>query len=158
MPIMPAPEKIIIRSMTEPDLDAILSIEQVSFPSPWKREYFLHEIHSPLSFPYVAVLDGTIAGYVCLMSLFEEAQIMNIAVALQQRGQGVAGMLLEQAVITAREQGAQLLILEVRVSNAAAIRLYERFGFVRFSVRKAYYENNEDALLMEKALVVADQE
>jgi len=158
MPDMPAQEAITIRSMSEPDLDAILTIEQVSYPKPWKREHFLQEIHSPLSFPSVAVFDGTVIGYVCLMSLFEEAQIMNIAVAPQQRGQGVAAMLLEQSIVTARKCGAQLLILEVRVSNAVAIRLYERFGFVQFSLRKKYYANNEDALLMEKALALAYQE
>jgi len=158
MPIMPEPGIITIRSMTEADLDAILAIERVSFPKPWKREFFLQEIHSHLSFPFVAVLDGAIVGYVCLMSLFEEAQIMNIAVDPLQRGRGVARMLLEQAIITAREKGAQLLVLEVRVSNSSAIRLYERFGFVPFSVRKGYYENKEDALLMEKPLAPAEQE
>ena len=158
MPVMPDEGTISIRSMVESDLDAILAIEQVSYPKPWKREHFVHEIHSPLASPYVAVADGTVVGYVCLMSLFEEAQIMNIAVAPQQRGRGVAGMLLEQSIETAREQVAQLLVLEVRVSNATAIRLYERFGFVRFSVRKEYYENKEDAFLMEKPLAVAEQE
>ena len=152
MPLMPAKETINIRSMSEPDLDAVLAIEQVSFPSPWNREHFIQEIHSPLAFPFVADLAGTIAGYVCLMSLFEEAQIMNIAVAVQQRGMGVGRLLLERAVVVAREKGAERLVLEVRESNLAAIRLYERLGFAQFSVRKGYYEGKEDALLMEKTL------
>lgn len=158
MPTMPALGTITIRSMAEPDLDAILAIEQVSYPKPWKREHFLQEIHSPLAFPFVAVCNGTVIGYVCLMSLFEEAQILNISVAPQQRCQGVAALLLEQAIAKARECGAQLLVLEVRVSNAVAIRLYERFGFVRFDLRKEYYENKEDAFLMEKALALSQQE
>ena len=153
MPLMPPRETITIRSMSEPDLDAILAIEQVSYPAPWKREHFIQEIHSPLAFPYVAVFDGTIVGYVCLMSLFEEAQIMNIAVVALHRGRRVGRMLLEKAVSVAREKGAERLVLEVRESNAAAIGLYEGFGFVPFSVRKGYYEGKEDALLMEKALI-----
>lgn len=129
-----------------------MAIEQVSYPTPWKREHFLQEIHSHTSFPYVAAIDELVVGYVCLMSLFEEAQILNIAVAPQQRGRGVARMLMELAVSTARERGAEVLSLEVRESNAAAIRLYEAFGFVRYFVRKGYYEGKEDALLMEKML------
>ena len=149
---MPAQGTINIRSMLEHDLDGVLAIEQVSFPSPWNREHFIQEIHSPFAFPFVADLAGTIAGYVCLMSLFEEAQIMNIAVAAQKRGRGVGRLLLERAVVVAREKGAERLVLEVRESNAAAIGLYERLGFVQFSVRKGYYEGKEDALLMEKTL------
>lgn len=141
-----------IRPMTRTDLDGVLAIELVSYPTPWKREHFLQEIHSHTSFPYVAVIDEMVVGYVCLMSLFEEAQILNIAVAPQQRGRGVARMLMELAVSTARERGAEVLALEVRESNVAAIRLYEEFGFLRYFVRKGYYEGKEDALLMEKML------
>lgn len=138
--------------MAASDLDAVLAIEQVSYPAPWKREHFLQEIHSPLSFPSVAVVGEQVIGYLCLMSLFEEAQIMNIAVAPQQRGRGVGRRLVELAISTARAKGAETLVLEVRESNAAAIALYEAFGFVRYFVRKGYYEGKEDALLMEKAL------
>jgi ribosomal-protein-alanine N-acetyltransferase len=143
----------VIRPMANSDLDGVLAIEQISYPAPWKREHFLQEIFSHSSFPYVAVLDDQIAGFVCLMSLFEEAQILNIAVAPQYRCKGVAGKLLELAVGIARERGAEVLTLEVRESNASAIRLYEGFGFVRYFVRKGYYEGKEDALLMEKPLI-----
>ncbi|MFA7062453.1 MAG: ribosomal protein S18-alanine N-acetyltransferase [Pedobacter sp.] len=138
--------------MTKSDLDGVLAIEQVSYPTPWRREHFLQEIHLHTSFPYVAVLDEMVVGYVCLMSLFEEAQILNIAVAPQQRGRGVARMLMELAVSIAREHGAEVLVLEVRESNTAAIKLYEDFGFERYFLRKGYYEGKEDALLMEKIL------
>ena len=149
---MSEPGTVHIRPMTRADLDGVLAIEQVSYPSPWKREHFLQEIHSHTSFPYVAVIGELVVGYVCLMALLEEAQILNIAVAPQQRGRGVARMLMELAVGAARERGAEVLVLEVRESNAAAIRLYEEFGFERYSVRKGYYEGKEDALLMEKML------
>lgn len=131
-----------------------MAIELVSYPVPWKREHFLQEIHSHISFPYVADLDGAVIGYLCLTSLFEEAQILNIAVTPQQRGTGVARMLMETAVNAAREHGAAVLMLEVRESNAAAIKLYEDFGFTRYFVRKGYYEGKEDALLMEKTLIL----
>lgn len=142
----------IIRPMASADLDAILTIEQASFPLPWKREHFEHEISAPHSFPFVAEHNGVIAGYLCLMSLFEEAQILDIAVAPQQRGRGIARLLMNHAVAAAREQNAEVLALEVRSTNSSAIALYERCGFVRTGVRQTYYEGRDDAVLMEKSL------
>jgi len=149
---MSGPETTIIRSMTESDLDAVLAIEQASFPSPWSRTHFLHELGAPHAFPCVVEMDGVVAGYVCVQSLFEEAQILDIAVDPHQRGRGFARMLMEHAVAVARKQGADFMALEVRESNVAAISLYERFGFNRTGIRKGYYEGKEDAVLMEKSL------
>ena len=149
---MSGPETINIHPMTEFDLDAVLAIEQASFPAPWRRDHFLHELAAPHSFPFVARADGAVVGYVCLQSLFEEAQILNIAVEPQQRGRGIARMLMGHVFAVARDQGAEFMALEVRESNVAAITLYERFGFCRTGQRKGYYEGKEDAVLMEKAL------
>ena len=138
--------------MTEADLESVLAIEQASFTHPWRHEHFLHELSSPHSFPLVAVTEGAVGGYVCLMSLFEEAQILDIVVAPDLRGQGIARALLEHAVTLAREKHAEIMTLEVRASNGAAIALYERFGFSRTGIRPKYYDGVEDALLMEKSL------
>jgi len=150
---MSGPEAIIIRPMTEPDLDAVQVIEQTSFPVPWQRVHFLHELSAPHSFPFVAATEGTVVGYVCLQSLFEEAQILDIAVDPRQRGKGIARLLMAHAFAAAREQGAEFMALEVRASNTPAITLYERLGFVRTHVRQGYYEGREDAVLMEKSLL-----
>jgi ribosomal-protein-alanine N-acetyltransferase len=136
--------------MTEADLDAVLLLEQSSFPLPWKREHFRHEIHAPHSFPFVAECDGAVAGYVCLMSLFEEAQILDIAVAAEQRGKGVGRLLMEKAFEVAGEKGAEIMALEVRQSSAAAISLYQSLGFKETGIRANYYEASEHAVLMEK--------
>ena len=141
-----------IRPMGEYDIDAVLAIEQASFSTPWQREHFQHEIVATYSFPFVAEYDGIVSGYVCLMSLFEEAQILDIAVAPEQRGRGVAQLLMAHAVAVAREKEAELLALEVRSSNCAAITLYERCGFVRTGLRQKYYEGRDDAVLMEMDL------
>jgi len=138
--------------MAPADLDAILNIEQASFSVPWQREHFEHEMAAPHSFPFVAESSGSIVGYVCLMSLFEEAQILDIAVAPQQRGKGIAQLLMDHAVAVAREKKAEVLALEVRSTNSSAITLYERCGFVRTGVREKYYEGRDDAVLMEKCL------
>lgn len=152
MPGMSSHHPSIIRPMTSADLDAVLAIEQASFPAPWKREHFEHEITVAHGFPAVAECDGVVAGYVCLMSLFEEAQILDIAVAPEQRGQGIARPLMEYAIATARAHGAEVLALEVRANNTPAIALYEQYGFIRTGVRSRYYEGKDDALLMELPL------
>lgn len=151
-PAMNSPEIPCIRPMTEADLDAVLLIEKSSFPLPWKREHFLHEIGSPHSYPFVAELDGEIAGYVCLMSLFEEAQILDIAVAADRRGSGIGRLLMEKAFDVALEKGAEVMALEVRESSAPAIGLYQALGFRRVGIRANYYESRENAVLMEKTI------
>lgn len=138
--------------MEAADIDAVMTIERESFTAPWKREHFQHELDAPHSYPLVAHMEGRLAGYVCLMSLFEEAQILDIAVTPDQRGKGVAVALMESAIALALEKGAEVLALEVRSTNASAIALYERFGFSRCGVRPGYYEGIDDALLMEKHL------
>lgn len=138
-----------IRPMTAADLNAVLQIEQSSFPLPWKREHFLQEIEAPHSFPFVVEIDGQVAGYVCLMSLFEEAQILDIAVAAEQRGRGVGRLLMEKALAVAREKGAEIMALEVRESGAAAIGLYQALGFRQVGIRANYYQSRENAVLME---------
>ena len=138
--------------MKDSDLEQVLAIESVSFPVPWTREHFIGELEARYSFPYVAEADEYIVGYVCMMSLFEEAQILDIAVDPLRRGHGIARMLLDHAISVAREQGAEVLALEVRSSNVAAIALYELCGFVRTGLRQKYYEGRDDAVLMEKRL------
>lgn len=138
--------------MTAADLDEVLAIEQASFRTPWKREHFEAELSGRYSFPFVAVCEGRVAGYVCLMSLFEEAQILDIAVSPEKRGRGIARLLMEHACAVARESDAEVLSLEVRASSAAAIGLYRHSGFRQVGIRTNYYDNIEDALLMEKNL------
>ena len=138
--------------MTGNDLDAVLEIEIASYPTPWSREHFRNELEARYSWPLVAVEAGVVVGYVCLMSLFEEAQILNIAVMPGKRGRGIARMLLEQAFRLALEQGAEIMALEVRASNSSAISLYQKLGFMRTGIRAGYYDSVEDAILMEKPL------
>ncbi|MEI6207556.1 MAG: ribosomal protein S18-alanine N-acetyltransferase [Desulfuromonadales bacterium] len=147
---MSIPLNINIRPMTETDLDQVVAIEAVSSPAAWHREHFAAELEARHSFPHVAEADDRIVGYVCLMSLFEEAQILDIAVDPQLRGRGIAKLLMKQAISVALENDAEVLSLEVRASNNAAIALYEQCGFVRTGLRQKYYEGSEDAILMEK--------
>jgi ribosomal-protein-alanine N-acetyltransferase len=89
-----------------------------------------------------------IAGYICFTLLFDEAEILDVAVMPSQRGHGVGARLVAWTLEFCRHKGASFVALEVRRSNGSAIRLYQRLGFVQTGERRRYYENGEDALLM----------
>ena len=136
--------------MREEDLEAVLSIESASFSRPWTRAHFLEEISSTLGHPTVALLpDGTVAGYLCLKQVLDEAEILDVAVSPVSRGMGIGRFLVQHALESARERGAQLVWLEVRVGNREAISLYESVGFRETARRKGYYDGGEDAIVMQ---------
>lgn len=136
--------------MREQDLDAVLAIASASFSHPWTRRHFLDEITSPCGLPTVAIApEGVVAGYLCLKLVLDEAEILDVAVSAALRGAGIGRKLVESALAAARERGAALVCLEVRVGNNEAISLYRRLGFREAGCRKRYYHDGEDALLME---------
>ena len=86
-----------------------------------------------------------------LWEVVDECHITNVTVSPDTRRKGVGQFLLEGIIEQARRQGAVRATLEVRVSNMAAVRLYEKFGFVSVAMRRKYYpDNGEDALVMWK--------
>jgi len=144
------PMEIIICPMTAEDLDQVLAIEQRSYPLPWLRQHFSDELNSSYSFPLSAFDNsGRLVGYICPMQLLDEGHILNVAVDPDSRGCGVGRLLVQQVLDDCRVAGASFVSLEVRVSNLAAISLYRKMGFAEVGRRKRYYENGEDALMME---------
>jgi ribosomal-protein-alanine N-acetyltransferase len=137
-----------LRPLVEADLSAILDIEQVSFPAPWTRAAFLHELHSPHSRLLAAEWQGQVIGYLCCWLVADEVHILDIAVHPDQRRHGVGKLLLDHALAEARRSGARSANLEVPRSNLPAITLYRGCGFHEVAVRRQYYANGEDALLM----------
>ncbi|MEW6685117.1 MAG: tRNA (adenosine(37)-N6)-threonylcarbamoyltransferase complex dimerization subunit type 1 TsaB [Candidatus Edwardsbacteria bacterium] len=153
--------KITILPMTELDLDEILKIEQASFPDPWKREMFLHDIQeTKQAFSIVAKQrepksryqsGGEVVGYAVVWFVIDEMHLGNIAVAHSRRKKGIGRKLLAYLLDEAKKRNCQLATLEVRVSNEAAISLYRNFGFKEVAIRKKYYRD-EDGLVMIKEL------
>lgn len=143
------PGPIEIRPMTADDLDCVLAIERDSFSAPWTEDHFREELSVPFCHDIVALCGGQLLGYMCFAIVHDEVHIRNIAVRRDMRRCGVASRLMrEMFAITARHR-VRLAILEVRVSNVAAARLYEKFGFSIRGVRQAYYTRPvEDALIL----------
>jgi ribosomal-protein-alanine N-acetyltransferase len=136
--------------MASEDLEAVLEIESASFSRPWTSRHFRDEIESPCGYPTVALTpDGAIAGYLCLKQVLDEAEILDVAVSASLRGRGVGRILVEGALAASRSRGVAVVSLEVRVGNREAIALYERLGFREVGRRKNYYDNGDDAILMD---------
>ncbi|WP_235860242.1 ribosomal protein S18-alanine N-acetyltransferase [Rossellomorea aquimaris] len=139
-----------IRFMTVDDLDAVMEIEHCSFSIPWTREAFYNEIEQNHLSTYLVVEDGeSIAGYCGVWLVVDEAHITNVAVLPDYRGKGLGEALMKGIMEIAKEVGARVMTLEVRVSNEAAKGLYRKMGFQDGGIRRRYYsDNQEDALVM----------
>jgi ribosomal-protein-alanine N-acetyltransferase len=131
------------------DLTAIEEIERVAYPTPWSRSMFAGELSKPSSICLGVFEDGRLLGYLITSRYVDAWHVMNVAVTPTRRRQGVAVALLERLFDETGGDENRGYTLEVRVSNTAAIRLYERLGFKARGVRRGYYtDNREDALIM----------
>lgn len=142
---------MIYRKMTVKDVEAVYSIEVESFPTPWPLDSFYFEMEeNPFAYYLVAEDDnGNILGYCGMMIVVDSAQITNVAVTKKARGKGIGEGLMREAIRVAKEQNAEMISLEVRVSNTVAQNLYRKLGFQDGGIRKGYYsDNHEDALVM----------
>jgi ribosomal-protein-alanine N-acetyltransferase len=144
-----------VEPMTAVDLDTVLTIEEVSFASPWPRQTFLDEVHdNQVAHLFVArasegINRGAVVGYTCVWVVVDEIHIINFAVHPDVRRQHVGHQLLASVMRWAAERGCRQGVLEVRTSNRGAQRLYAQFGFAPVAVRKHYYtDNQEDAIIM----------
>ena len=140
-----------IRPWEEKDIDAIAEMEERCFSDPWKKSDLANVVKYPFYQSFLAEEGGQVCGYGCMIVMFETAEVANIAVDIPHRGRGIGERILTAMHTQAKAQGAEESLLEVRVSNQAAIALYEKTGYERYGIRDNYY-GNEDALLMRKTL------
>jgi [ribosomal protein S18]-alanine N-acetyltransferase len=133
------------------DLSAIEEIERASYPTPWSRSMFAGELAKPSSI-CLGAFDGTrdgLVGYLIISRYVDAWHVMNIAVAPDYRRRGIARALMERLFEVTARDARRGYTLEVRVSNEAAIQLYEALGFRARGIRRGYYtDNREDALIM----------
>jgi len=149
-----------IQRMTQEDLKEILVLEDQLFSSPWKEEHFLYELEvNPFSSLYIMRDKNEIVGYGGLWLVFEQADLTSIGIKPSEQGKGYAKRLLRYLIHEAKEAECEYILLEVRVSNHRAQKLYEQFGFQQVGIKKNYYsDNNEDAISMCKILVGDEDE
>lgn len=140
--------QVTFRKMTMKDTEVVANIEYRSFSLPWTLEDFWYETLKKSSISIVGEIDGQIVAYACVWIIFDEADVANIAVDEKFRGQGIGTKLFAEIIRLLKLRGINALTLEVRVSNTAAIKLYENFGLHSVGQRKGYYDDGEDALIM----------
>ena len=144
-----------IEKMDESHVAPIAQLETLCFSDPWSENSIASELTSRLSYWLVAVEDGQVLGYIGSQSVLGESDMMNVAVHPDHRRRGIAEMLVTALSHDLKERDNVCLTLEVRASNAPAIALYEKLGFVQVGLRKNYYRNpREDALILRKELSV----
>jgi ribosomal-protein-alanine N-acetyltransferase len=150
---------IVIREMEPGDLDGVMAIEKVSFPTPWPRKLFEEELGREFSDALVAVPPGggNVLGYAVCWTVADESHLLNIAVRPDARERGVGRALLLECMRRGAGAGAELIHLEVRAGNLPAIRMYQREGFSFQGIRRGYYgDTGEDAILFSRELRRSD--
>lgn len=140
--------------MNERDLDAVAALEASLQVFPWSRGNFTDSMAVGHSV-WVLRIGGDLVGFSVVMSVLDEAHLLNIGVCKRYQGQGYGARLLRHAMENARLNHASKLFLEVRPSNERAVELYRHFGFRQIGLRKGYYPatiGREDALIFDKEL------
>lgn len=135
-------------TLNETNVNAVSELENRCFGAErWSKELLRSEIYDASKHYVVCTVDGEVAGFGGFAQIFDEGHIMNIAVDPKYRKVGIGSEILSRLIASGKEKGIIAFTLEVRVSNSAARRLYERAGFLCVGVRPKYYPDNEDACI-----------
>ena len=148
-----------ISEVIKEDLDTIIEIENELYVKPWKLKDFMYEIsENPFATYLKMVIKETneILGYIGFWIKFEQAEITKVSIKKKYQGKKLSKLLMSDCIRRIRLAGCENVTLEVRTSNLVAINLYKSFGFKEVALRKKYYENGEDAILMLKELAQDD--
>ena len=143
---------MILRDWKKEDISQVTELEKRCFSDPWSAADFESSCAVPFFEGVVFEEQGEIVGYALALVVFEDGDIANVAVAPEYRKQGLGKRMLEELEQRAKARGAERLFLEVRESNFSAIGLYTGRGFSPISVRKGYYPDGENAIVMQKNL------
>ncbi|OGA24202.1 MAG: ribosomal-protein-alanine N-acetyltransferase [Betaproteobacteria bacterium RIFCSPLOWO2_02_FULL_65_24] len=139
-----------LRPMSEAGLPAVMAIENAIYAFPWTLGNFRDSLAAGYDCS-AYMRNGELIGYAVVMLASAEAHLLNLSIAAGCQRQGYGSQLLRRLCEVARGQGARLMLLEVRPSNTAGLRLYERHAFQRVGLRREYYPaqaGREDALVL----------
>ena len=142
---------MIITEMNAAHVPQVAELERICFADPWSEKSVASELDNKWALWLVAVEDDRVIGYIGSQTSIDETDVMNVAVHPDFRRRGIAESLIIRLVEELKNRGSHALMLEVRASNAPAIALYEKLGFLQVGCRKNYYRNpKEDALILRK--------
>ncbi len=140
--------EIVIDRMTLPHLFEIKDELISEFDDFWTYSIFEKELENPSSQYFVALINNEIVGFAGIWKVLDETHITNIVTKISKRHMGIASKLLEKLIETVKLEKATLLTLEVNETNTNAIKLYEKYNFKKIGLRKNYYGQNNNALIM----------
>ncbi|MBC7489839.1 MAG: ribosomal protein S18-alanine N-acetyltransferase [Glaciimonas sp.] len=142
--------------MSIDDLEEVGEIEKRVYSQPWTYGNFYDSIKSGYQCWTLRDASYRLVGYFFIMSVVDEAHLLNISVHVDLNGRGLGKNLLDKVVTLARDNTMESVLLEVRPSNQRAITIYQRYGFVQIGIRPGYYptagECREDAIVMRLSL------
>jgi [ribosomal protein S18]-alanine N-acetyltransferase len=141
-----------IRKAVSEDIERVWEIE-LGASARWKKEFFQRELETDFSLFLVAEKDDKIIGFAIAWNIPGEIQLQNIAVDKKFRREGTGTRLLESIYRLLEGELPEKMLLELRLSNTSAEKFYLSRGFKKTGIRKNYYGNGEDAILMDKELV-----
>lgn len=140
--------EIVINKMTFSHLLKIQDKLTSDFDDFWTYSIFEKELENPNSKYFVALINEEIVGFAGIWKVLDETHITNIVTKISKRHMGIASKLLEELIKTAKAEKSSLLTLEVNEKNTNAIKLYEKFNFKKIGLRKNYYGQNKNAIIM----------
>ena len=144
--------KIEISKMTLTDFEEIQNILTSEFDDFWNSETLKNELENNNSYYIVAKINNNIVGFAGIKNVLDEADIMNVVTRKTYRNQGIGSIILEKLISYAKQNGIKKLTLEVNEQNISAIHLYKKFNFKEIALRKNYYNNTYNAIIMQLAL------
>ncbi|MGN0771088.1 MAG: ribosomal protein S18-alanine N-acetyltransferase [Christensenellales bacterium] len=140
--------EIEIVAMQRKHVERVFEIENALIASPWSRANIEKLADDERAVAKVAIVDGEVVGYYSFYTVIDEADVNNIAVDAKWQQQGIGSALMKDLLQECLQRDINAVTLEVGAGNTAAKNLYAKFGFVSEGVRKNYYNNTEDAIIM----------
>ncbi|MGN1310777.1 MAG: ribosomal protein S18-alanine N-acetyltransferase [Clostridia bacterium] len=140
--------ELIIAKMTLSDFNALSDILISDFDDFWNENILKSELQNPFSTYIMAKLGNKIVGFAGMIDTIDQMEITNIVVKKDYRKNGIGNILLNRLISLAKENKKTEIILEVNENNISAIKLYEKNGFRKCGLRKRYYNNTDNAIIM----------
>ena len=137
-----------IVTMNASHVDSVWEIEKALIASPWSKESIDKLTTTENAVAKVATIDGKVVGYYSFYQILDEADVNNIAVDSAWQNKGIGSALMLDMIDECKQRDISAITLEVGANNVVAQRLYGKWGFRQEGLRKKYYNNTEDAIIM----------